>query len=77
MASKSGTAMPFLLPNAFLSSVAKADVTINDFSAFLDMRRRGDCGTELISLGREIFLRVFSKLHKARSFFAYSYLNLT
>ena len=37
-----GTATPFLLPNAFLSSVAKADVTISDFNAFLYMRRCKD-----------------------------------
>lgn len=44
MASESDAATPVLLPNAF-SSVAKADATVDDFSAFLDMRRYNKLGS--------------------------------
>ena len=39
MASESDIATPFLLPKAFLISMAKEDVTISNFNAFLYMRR--------------------------------------
>ena len=39
MVSESDTATPFLLPNAFAYSVAKAEVTVSDLNDFLHMIR--------------------------------------